>query len=63
MKIFLTKEEILRMICEKFKIQMMTVDGELCPLGDNEVYWEGNPEVEEKANLTADKSLKQENNF
>ena len=46
MKIYLTKDNVMRIVCERFKVDFVeTKKGEITPLVDK-LYWEGNEEGE-----------------
>jgi len=54
MKIILSKDDVMELICEKFvsnfheKYYRNTAYGRIKPEENDEIYWEGNPEKKEE---------------
>jgi len=50
MKIVLTKDDVMELICEKYyrNTTYLSSAGRIEPEKDDEIYWEGNPEKKEE---------------
>ena len=47
MKIILSKDDVVRLICKEYHIDMEITSGKAWPKKDY-IYWEGNPEEQEE---------------